>query len=78
MVCKMEAQSEYVHIAYTCTFGTNLYAQSVLIKISASELSREFIKGARCWLGRFTSMVCLHGKLYAYSAVHQLTRETSG
>ncbi len=44
-VCKMEAQSEYVHVAHT--FGTNLHAQSVLInKISASELSREFIKTA--------------------------------
>ena len=30
-----------------CTFGTNLHAQSVLInKISASELSRKFIKSA--------------------------------
>ncbi len=30
-----------------CTFGSHLYAQSVLInKISALELSRRFIKGA--------------------------------
>ena len=45
-VCKMEAQSEYVHVAHT--FGTNLHAQSVLInkQIAASELSREFIKTA--------------------------------
>ena len=31
-----------------CTFGANLYAQSVLNKISALELSRKFIKSA--WL----------------------------
>ena len=38
-----------MHIAHTsfCTFGANLYAQSVLInKIFASELSRKFIKSA--------------------------------
>ncbi len=50
VACKMEAQSEYVHIAHTfffCTFGADLYAQSVIIhKISASELSRRFIKSA--------------------------------
>ncbi len=46
---KMEAQSEHICIAYTCfcTFPTDLYAQSVIInKISASELSRKFIKSA--------------------------------
>ncbi len=41
VVCKMEAQLEYVHISHTrffCTFGTDLHALSVLIKtISASE-----------------------------------------
>ncbi len=39
----------YIHNAYTffCTFGTDLYVQSVLtMKISASELSRKFIKSA--------------------------------
>ena len=43
-----------------CTFGTDLYAQSVLgNKISASELRRKFTKAvsaigcARCWLGPF-------------------------
>ncbi len=49
VVCKAEAQLEYIHIAYTCfcTFGTDLPAQSVLInEISASELSRKFIKSA--------------------------------
>ena len=36
-----------------CMFGTNLYAQSVLInKISASQLSQKFVKRVRCWLGR--------------------------
>ncbi len=45
----MEAQSEYAHIA--CTFFARsvpiLYAQSVISnKISASELSQKFIKGA--------------------------------
>ncbi len=47
--CKMEAQSEYVHIpcTYFRTFGADLYAQSVIInKISASELSQKFIKSA--------------------------------
>ncbi len=35
-----------LHTDY-CTFGANLYAQSALVnKISASELSREFIKSA--------------------------------
>ena len=49
VVCKMEAQLEYIHNAYTffCTFGADLYAQSVFInKISALELSWKFIKGA--------------------------------
>ena len=33
VVCKMEAQSEYVYTLHTrfCMFGTDLYAQSVLI-----------------------------------------------
>ena len=42
-------QNESLVGIYTrfCTFGTNLYAQSVLvIKISASELSQKFIKVA--------------------------------
>ncbi len=46
---KMEAQSENVHVACTflTRFGTDSYAQSVHInKISASELSRKFIKSA--------------------------------
>ena len=49
VVCKMEAQSEYVT---RCThvfarLGTDSHAQSVLIdKISASELRRKFIKSA--------------------------------
>ncbi len=35
-----------LHARFFCTFGTDLYAQSVLTnKISASELSRKFIKG---------------------------------
>ena len=45
----MEAQSEYVHVAYTffARLGADLRAQSVPInKISASELTRKFIKGA--------------------------------
>ena len=46
----MKAQLEYMHIAYTfffCTFGTDLYAQSVLInKTSTSELSWKFIQSA--------------------------------
>ncbi len=51
VVCKMEAQLEYVTSTRgTHAFarlGTNLYAQSVHInKISASELSSKFIKGA--------------------------------
>ena len=38
----------YVHNAYTfCTFGADLYAQSVLFnQISASELSQNFLKSA--------------------------------
>ena len=45
VVCKMEAQLNYIHIAYTffCTFGADLHAQ-LINKISASELSRKFIK----------------------------------
>ncbi len=48
VIYKMEAQLEYVprtlHTRY-CTFGTDLHAQSVIInKISASELTRKFIK----------------------------------
>ncbi len=36
-----------LHAHFFCTFGANLYAQSVLIdKISASELSLKFIMGA--------------------------------
>ncbi len=33
VVCKIKAQSEYVHVAYTffCTFGPDLYAHSVII-----------------------------------------------
>ena len=48
-VCKMGALSEYVHVAYMffCTFGVDLYDQSVRTKKnSASELSRKFIKSA--------------------------------
>ena len=43
----MEVQTEYVHIAYTFFLtGANLCAQLALVsKISASELSRRFIKG---------------------------------
>ncbi len=57
VVCKMEAQLEYT--AYTmhthfCTFGADLYVQSVLInKISALELSRCLLR-LHCWLGRFS------------------------
>ncbi len=47
---KMEGQLEYIYlqIAYTfCTFGADLYPQSVLInKISESDFSRRFIKSA--------------------------------
>ncbi len=49
VACKMEAQSEYVHVAHTffCIFGADLHAQLVLInKISASELRRKSIKSA--------------------------------
>ncbi len=45
----MQNGSSEVHIACTffCTFGTDLYARSVLIsKISASELSRKSIRSA--------------------------------
>ncbi len=45
VVCKMEAQLKYLHIAYTVF--ANSYSQSVFInKISASELSQKFIKSA--------------------------------
>ena len=49
--CKMESPLEYLHISSSINvfahFGANLYAQSVFInKISASELSRKFIKSA--------------------------------
>ncbi len=46
---KMEAQSEYVHVAYTFlhVLAPICYARSVLVnKISASELSRKSIKSA--------------------------------
>ena len=49
VVCKMEAQLDYrythcTHVFF-CMFGSDLYAQSVLInKISESELSRKFTK----------------------------------
>ena len=46
---KMEARSKYAHVAHTFLHACAriLYAQSALInKISASELSRNFIKGA--------------------------------
>ncbi len=49
VACKMEAQLEYVHVAYMffCTLGADLHAQSVLVnKISASELSRKLIETA--------------------------------
>ncbi len=49
VVCKMEAQLEYTHIAHTFlhVWHLNLYAQPMLVnKISASELSRKFIKNA--------------------------------
>ncbi len=45
----MKAQMECIHIAYMffCSFDANLYTQSMLInKISASQLSRKFIKSA--------------------------------
>ncbi len=45
VVCKMEAQSEYVHVAHTffARLDVDSYAQSVLTnKISASELRRNF------------------------------------
>ena len=46
LVCKMEAESEYVHMAYIFMFGADLRAQLVLInKNFASELRRKFIKG---------------------------------
>ena len=51
--------SEYVPGIYTmhtrfCTFGVDLYAQSVIInKIPASELSQKFVKSVQyCWLVR--------------------------
>ncbi len=46
---KMEAQSEYVHIAYTLLprLGADSHAPSVLSnKISASEIRRKFVKSA--------------------------------
>ena len=46
LVCKMEAQSEYVNIAYMffARLGADSYAHSVLTdKISASELRRKFV-----------------------------------
>ncbi len=50
--CKMKAQSEYVWSA-PC-IHVFCEAQSVLInKISASELSRKFIKSTCCWLGKY-------------------------
>ncbi len=51
----MKAQSEYVHIAHTFFFfAPTWHAQLALTnEISASELSRKFIKGPpiNCWLG---------------------------
>ncbi len=45
LCANLEAPLERIHIA--CTFGADLYAQSMLIsKLSASELSRKFIKSA--------------------------------
>ena len=42
---RMYVRTHCIHVS--CTFGTNLYAQSMLInKISASELSQKFIKSA--------------------------------
>ena len=49
VVCKVEARSEYVHVAHTLlhVLGADLCALSVLSnKISATELSREIIKSA--------------------------------
>ncbi len=51
VVYKLKVQVEYTCIytlhTHFCTFGADLYAQSVLInKISESELSRKFIKSA--------------------------------
>ncbi len=48
----MEAQLEYASHTHFCTFGTDLYAQSVLIdKISASEFSRKFITKSALLVG---------------------------
>ncbi len=49
VACKMKPRSEYVHVA--CTFlarlaPTCVLSQGLLKKISASELSRKFIKSA--------------------------------
>ena len=49
VVGNTEAQSEHVHIAFTffARLAPDLHAQSVLSnKISASDLSQKFIKGA--------------------------------
>ncbi len=48
VVCKIEAQLECAHVAYTVlhVWAPDLYAQSVLHdKISASELRKKFIVG---------------------------------
>ncbi len=55
----MEAQSEYAQVGYMffARLSAELYAWSVLVnKISASELSRKFVKRVRCWLGRLISL----------------------
>ncbi len=54
VVCKMEAQSEHVHIK--CTFlrilaPIRMLSRCLVTKISASELSRKFIKSALLLVG---------------------------
>ncbi len=57
MVCKKGSSAGiYIHIAYTssffCTFGADLYAQSVLLtKFVRGSSVGSLIKRARCWLG---------------------------
>ena len=56
MVCKMKAQAQWLHFAHTL-----LQAQLGLVdKISASELSRKFIKTALLvgcgWTGKWLSL----------------------
>ena len=51
---KMEARSEHAHVACTSLHVPHpicMLSRCLSTKISASELSRKFIKSVGCWLG---------------------------